>query len=36
VSAVQAFDYYELVVEVVDWLSDRLEPKPGLGPSTNP
>ncbi len=36
VSAVQAFGYYELVVELVDWIADRLEPKPSLGPASSP
>lgn len=36
VSAAQAYSYYEVVVEVVDWILDRFEPKAGTAPASPP
>ena len=36
VSVHQAQGYYDLAVEIIDWIADRLEPKPGMQPASAP
>lgn len=36
VSPVQARDYYALVIDITEWIADRLDPKPGMQPASVP